>query len=273
MNKTFPKIIVLTSIFFVIINYFWYLINADDETKTQKSSNIDTFKSQEIETISNVWVAISTNLWTRFKQKSDTPVTAYKDVVDIWYIIANENIAQDAIITNHMTYLNEYLNILQSDIKWIISTSTDRAFALNAFLAQLNYRLTQAKLNVNVLNLQKNDLLNYLNDSNNNIDTIKNKISWDFANFNNKATLDNIEEFLKLKQENTSVRTYIIFIDRILWNYQILNNYNTKLLWVLNKNKDIIIKNSYIVLPNSWGEILQDLNVLYSEKEWNSLNK
>ena len=83
----------------------------------------------------------------------------------------------------------------------------------------------------------------------------------------------NIEEFLKLKQENTSVRTYAIFVDRLLWNYEILNNYNSKVLNVLKANKDIIIKNSYIVLPNSWGEILQDLNVLYSEKEWNSLNK
>ena len=35
---------------------------------------------------------------------------------------------------------------------------------------------------------------------------------------------------IKLKQENTSVRTYIIFIDRIYSEYQILNNYNTKLL-------------------------------------------
>lgn len=269
MKKSFWKVIVLTAIFFVILNYAWSLLNADN----QNTSNIANYKTNEIDIMSHVWVAMTTNIWTRYKQKSSTPVNVYKDVVDVGYVISNQNIAQDSIITNHMVFLQEYLNIVQTDVKSLLSSTNDRSFALKSFLAQLNFRLKQWQINLNNLNLQKQDLSKHLSEVNWKIEILKNKIGYDFSNFNNDQTLQNIDNFLDLKSQYDSIRTYIIFIDKLAWNYQSLNTYNQKVIKVLDTNQDILIKNAYLVLPNSWSNLLDSLDLIYTESEWNSLNK
>jgi hypothetical protein len=55
-------------------------------------------------------------------------------------IISNNNKAQDQIITSNMLILNEYLNVLKTDIKSLLNSSNDRASTLNAFISQLEYR-------------------------------------------------------------------------------------------------------------------------------------
>jgi hypothetical protein len=39
-----------------------------------------------------------------------------------------------------MIILNEYLNVLKTDIKSLLNSSNDRALTLNAFIDQLEYR-------------------------------------------------------------------------------------------------------------------------------------
>jgi hypothetical protein len=71
---------------------------------------------------------------------SETPIAVYKDVMTISQIIANNSKAQDKIITSNMLILNEYLNVLKTDVKALLSASNDRSSTLNAFIAQLEYR-------------------------------------------------------------------------------------------------------------------------------------
>ena len=115
------KIIMLTWVFFVIINYFWYLLNADNESKSTPASNenLQNFVNKDVEIVWAAWVAISTNIWTRLKQTKDIPVTVTNDVVDVWYIIANQSEAKDKIIATNMVAISEYLNILKTDINVI----------------------------------------------------------------------------------------------------------------------------------------------------------
>jgi len=56
---------------------------------------------------------------------------------------------------------------------------------------------------------------------------------------------------LKLKQENTNALTYIIFINKFLNYYVILNEYNKKVLDTLINNKEILIKNTQLVIPDT----------------------
>jgi len=73
-------------------------------------------------------------------------------------------------------FLNEYFNILKTDIKALLSSSNDREFALNSFIAQLEYRYKTASENMNKLNSQKIELLKAYENSNKEIDSLKTKI-------------------------------------------------------------------------------------------------
>lgn len=271
--QVFIKIFMLTGVFFVIINYFWYFLNADNEWYKPVNSNIEKFTSQNIDIVWSVWVAISTNIWTRYKQINETPVAIYKDVVDIWYILWNTQIAKDKIISINMIMLNEYFNILKTDIRSFLWSSNDREFALNSFIAQLEYRYKVWIQNSQTLTQQRAELLNSYNSSNNDIQNLKNKISSDFWSFNNDQTIKNIDGYLKIRQENLNARTYIVFINKFLNYYAILNDYNKKVLDTLINNKEIIIKNSQVVIPDTGWELLKQLKLIYTEEEWKAWNQ
>lgn len=265
--QVFIKIVMLTGVFFVIINYFWYFLNAEVENKST-NSNKQKFVSRDIEIIWNVWVAISTNIWTRHKQTKETPINLYKDVVEIWYILWNNNVAKDKLITANMIFLNEYFNILKTDIRSLLSSSNDREFTLNSFIAQLEYRYKVWIENLRILNSQKVELVKAFENSNLEINKLKDKIWNDFWNFNNNETIKNIDSYLEIKKENTNALTYIIFINKFIDYYTILNNYNKKVLDTLINNKEILIKNTQVVIPDTGWELLKQLKILYSEDEW-----
>ncbi len=264
------KIIMLTWVFFVIINYFWYLLNADNESKSTPASNenLQNFVNKDVEIVWAAWVAISTNIWTRLKQTKDIPVTVTNDVVDVWYIIANQSEAKDKIIATNMVAISEYLNILKTDIKALLSSSNDRSFALNSYISQLEYRYKAWIENSKNLMSQKTELVKSYNESEKELNVLRTQIWKDFSSFNSKNTKSNIDQYLKLKQNSTNAKTYIVFINKFISYYATLNNYNKKLLDTLINNKEILVKNTQVVLPDSWTDLLKDLNLIYDESEW-----
>lgn len=268
--QVFIKIIMLTGIFFVLINYFWYFLNASESPNKSTNSNKEKFTSKDIDIIGNVWVAITTNIWTRYKQIQETPINTYKDIVEVWYILWNQNKAKDSLITANMVFLNEYFNILKTDIRSLLSSSNDREFALNSFIAQLEYRYKVGTENITKLISQRNELEKAFETSNNEIENLKSKIWDDFSNFNNSQTLKNIDNFLEIKKENTNVSTYIVFVNKFINYYSILNNYNKKVLDTLINNKEILVKNTQVVIPDTGWELLKQLKLLYTEEEWKS---
>lgn len=268
--QTFLKFIMLSWVFFVLINYFWYFLSAEQSNQSLKNSNQEKYVSSNMQVIGNVWVAISTNIWTRFTQTNNNPTLMYNDVVEIGYILWNQKIAKESLIQANMLFLNEYFQILQTDIRWLLSSSTDRSFALNAFIAQLEYRYKSANSNAQKLTTQKQELLKAFEQSNKEIEKLKLKIWDDFSTFNNKETIRNIDNYLEVKQENTHANTYIVFIDKFLHYYEILNDYNKKVLDTLINNKEILIKNTQVVIPDTGWELLKQLQLLYTEEEWKS---
>lgn len=265
----FIKFLSLTCVFFVVINYFWYLINADQENKQDSTkTNSEKFVSEEIEITWDVWVALTTNIWTRKKQLSETPVDLYKQSVELWEILLNTNQAKDNIINSNMLVLSEYLNILKTDIRSLLSSSNDREFALNSFISQLEYRYKKWVLYSNNLIKQKNELTNYYKSNESNLNKLKNDISTNFTSFQSKETVKSVDEYLVIKTKMDNAKIYIIFINKFLNYYTVLNNYNKKLLDTLINNKEILVKNSQVVIPDTWSEILKELKILYSEKDW-----
>jgi len=259
------KVFLLTWVFFVLINFFGYLISADFWDKNIPRNNSENFTRWDVGVIWHVGVALTTNIWTRFKERQELPISIYNEVMDIWYIIANKNEASDKLISKNMIAVQEYLNVLKVDVKDLLNRSNDRAFALESYISQLEYRLKSSKENQKLLNIQKNELTKIHSSANKSIEENKRELEMNFWNFNHKASIENINEYLENQKENIYSRTYIILINKFLEYYSMLDDYNIRLINTLKVNKEALIKNSRVVIPQTWWELLKDLNLLLKE--------
>lgn len=282
MNKNtlyyFLKITGLTFFILVIINLWYYFVwNADfnsffnnEEKKvditSQNEKNFVSVWSNKI--VASIWVAISTNIGTWLKQVKETPAQAYKDVMDISYILANKQVARDKIISQNMLLLNEYLNILKTDFKTMLNQSNDREKTLDSYISQLEFRYTNSTQYIQTLKNQRSILVTSANQSNTQVEKNKTKMWNDFKIFDSQAVIEDVDNYLKAKDEYTYSKTYIVFIDKFITYYSLLNSYNKKLLDTLINNRDLIIKNSQLVIPDSWTDLLKKLDLIYTEADY-----
>jgi len=277
MSKQFKNFLVKTlllSVFFVIAFNIWdNFLNANwIEQNTSSKNNIQTQNTTKFKKINNssiwkTWVAISTNVWIRYKQRQENPVTIYKDIFSISEILWNQDAANKELIWSNMTATDEYRNILKTNVKQLLDSSYDKPRILNAFIEQLEFRYVLWNKNIKKLSEQKTVFLKNMESVNTKIETLKSKIGKDFQNNDSVASLDNINKYLEYKKEYYYSRTYIIYITHFLDEYSRLSVYNKKLLDTLINNKDALIKDAFVVIPDSGADLLKSFNLLYNEKE------
>jgi hypothetical protein len=77
------------------------------------------------------------------------------------------------------------------------------------------------------------------------------KIESDFVNNNSEGSLENINKYLELKKEYYYARTYVVYINHFLNEYNYLNEYNKILLDTLINNREALIKDAFVVIPDS----------------------
>lgn len=274
MSKQFINFllkILLLSVFLVLCFNIWdNLINANWIKGTQlvNTENTSNFKNISNNSLWKVWVAITTNLWIRYTQRNELPATIYKDIFSVNEIILNQGTANKELIWNNMQSIDEYKNVLKTNVKQLLESSYDKSKILNAFIEQLEFRFIIWTENINKLNEQKDIFTNNMENSNTSIEELKTKIELDFNSNNAEESVDNINKYLELKKEYYYSRTYIVYINHFLAEYNYLNNYNAVLLDTLINNKEALIKDAFVVIPDSWAELLNNFNLLYTEEEF-----
>jgi len=80
---------------------------------------------------------------------------------------------------------------------------------------------------------------------------LKTKINSDYQKRDAEASKENINNYLEQKNKYNYARTYVIYINQFLREYSLLNDYNKKLLDTLINNKNAIIKEAYVVIPDT----------------------
>ena len=269
ISKFLIKILLVSTLLVITINLLTVYFNLD----ANDTNNNKNYKNTKNVILAKTWVAITTNIWIRFKQTKSLPATIYKEVMSISEIISNSSSAKTDLISKNMSIIREYLNVLQTDIKRLIDNSYDKPVTLKVFLQQLKYRYELALENQKNLIKQKDVLEQDMRDAESKIDNLRSKISSDFINFNSTKTIENIDDYFKLREEYTYARTYIIFINNFLKQYAFLNDYNKDLINILFNNRDAIVKDSYVVIPDSWWtELLKKFELLYGEDEFKKAN-
>ncbi len=265
------KTLALTSIIVGGFNIWWLFINAQVDDKNIQSQNTNnSYANLEKSEIAKTWVAITTNLWLRFKQRWEIPATIYKDVFSLDELQLQNYDGNNIIIAKNMAITQEYKDILRSDFKQTLEDSLDKPAMLEAIIEQLEYRYETATDQVNKLNEQKWVLESAMTQANTKKENIKTKIDSDFQANNPDASIQNISDYLEAQNNYYYARTYVIFINQFLREYQILNDYNKRLLDVLINNKNAIINSSYVVIPDTGEELLKEFDLLYEESDYKS---
>lgn len=271
------KITSLALLFALIFNFASAYLNDWMKTIPSSISEVENFsnewnnnkykfkKSNSI-ILAKSWVALSTNIGIRYKQRQNQNL--YKDVPIIAKTISDKKYANNTTLSNNILIIKEYYNVLRTDIKKMISSSYNKKETLEAYIEQLKYRYNNANAQMRILIKKKNELSINLKESWEKINFIKKKIDSDFKKFDSKATEKNISDLLVLKAEYNYAKTHIIFINQYLKQYQNLNNSNKKLLDTLINNKEAIIKNTKIVIPNTWIKTLRKLDLIVDEKDY-----
>lgn len=267
------KVFISTSIV-VIIFSIWndiiYVFNTNSEVPELNAAqeNSDVYKNTQINSLWKTWVAITTNVWIKYKQRTEIPATIYSDVFSVNQLLQDNSAWSSELIASNMQITEEYQNVLKTDIKWLLANSKNKAEILDAIIEQLEFRYEKSVKQITSLNEQKNIFNNEMLKAEANIETLKIKINTDFKNKDSVASKENIDNYLIEKNTYYHARTYIIYINKFLIDYSYLNDYNKKLLDTLINNKDALVKEAYVVIPDTWTTLLRDFDLLYEEADF-----
>lgn len=274
-NKFLIKILVLSTLMVLVFNVWDNILNADtiQVSTISKNDNNSNFKKLNPSTLWKTWVAITTNIWIRYKQRQEVPATIYKDIFSINEIIADRQLANKELVWVNMLTLQEYRSVLKTNIKQLLDTSYDKPKMFNALIEQLQYRYVMWAENMKTLSEQKAVFEKSMNDANTKIDALKQKIDTDFKSYNSTESLANINSYLDLKKEYYFARTYIVYINQFLSEYDYLNGYNKLLLDTLINNREAILKNATVVIPDSGTWLLKNFDLLFTEEEYKTQQK
>lgn len=267
--KNFVKKIFIIGIFLsILINIFVTYFIWFDSFSTSWKTNEQNFKKIDTYYLWSAWVALSYNIWSKKQAWDNLPINIFNEVMPVSYILSNKKIARDTIITNNMININEYINILKTDINKLLDNSIDRGSMIESFLDQIKYRYTNSLTQINILNKQKIELQKVLDASNVNIEKLKQNLTNAYQTLNYDKTQESLDAYLAEKEKNIYTSTYLVFVNKFITSYTTLNNFNKIFLDTIINNKDALIKNVTVVLPDSGNSLLNQMNLIKTETQY-----
>lgn len=267
--KSFIKITILTLFFFALFYMWRQFLYAWWWDNTKNTSNTDTFESIDNIWLSEAWVALNINVWTKFYEwrtnyESDAH---YNWIVSISTILYDRNKTNEKLITNNIESIRDYINVAKIDLKSYLDSSSDRADNYDSLMTQFKLRYKVWYANSKNLETQLNLIWNYIKELDTSIENIKSSMKTNMKNYYAKWLNKNINDYIVLKNEVTLMKVYYLFCSRFLAYYNFLNWYNKEVITTLRLNKDSIIKNTYVVIPENWSELISKLNLIYNQAD------
>ncbi|MDD2565387.1 MAG: hypothetical protein PHZ26_00475 [Candidatus Gracilibacteria bacterium] len=247
-----------------------YFTNIDSTSVSAQDTNEQTFKKVNSGYLGTTGVALSLNIGTKFKSAKDTPVSLTTEVLPISFILANKTVSRDKIVTANMIGLNEYLNVVRTDVNKLLDQASDRESMLESYLDQLKYRYTNTTEQINTLNQQAAQLNTVVASSNQKIEALKTTLTSSYKSLDYDKTQATLDEYLVEKDKNTYATTYLVFVSKFIQSYTLLNTYNKVLLDTLINNKEALVKNVTVVLPDSGTNLMKKFNLVKTEAEFKS---
>jgi hypothetical protein len=149
----------------------------------------------------------------------------------------------------------------------MLDSAPNRRKTLENFISQLELRYKNSALSIESLQKQKDLHLANLTSIENKIAQVKLSMESHFAQSQATNTLEDVDDYLLLREEYTESFTDVVFINQFLKQHAFLNNYNKGILDTLINNKEAIINQSYVVIPDSGDQYLRPLELLFDEAD------
>ena len=182
-------------------------------------------------------------------------------------VLSDKTTGQKKIIASHMIAAQEYMNVLQTNLNKLLDSSTDRQAMLESYIDGLKYRGNKTNEYLQTLAMERSELQKALDASTAKINAYKATLSTAYAKMDYNLTQDTLDAYLAEKETETYARSYIVFVDKFIATYQALNAYNRKLLETVTNNKDALIKNVTVVLPDAGSDFMKKLELLRSQSD------
>ncbi|MDD2516204.1 MAG: hypothetical protein PHF46_01150 [Candidatus Gracilibacteria bacterium] len=261
------KVLLLGILLSVFVNFIFVYIYGFDKLEASAGNDLR-FKKAGESFLGTSGVAISLNVGTRLKDTQDIPVNLTQEVLSISSIIGDKGVGRKQFISSNMVAINEYLNVLKTDINSLLDSSIDREAMLSSFIDQLEYRYTNTDERIQVLKAQSAELQGTVNYSNLKINTLKTDLVSAYKNLDYDKTEENFATYIEEKEKNTYANIYLVFTGRFIRSYTILNEYNKQILDALINNKDALVKNVKVVLPSTGTSIIKELKLIETESQY-----
>jgi len=246
------------------------IVNTTTAIVSQRSENTEVFQSAYA---ANFWltsVALSTRIGTNFREtQNSSPLTGYfKEISFIWESDSERSTLRSNMIRENMLIIREYLNLSRTDIKGVLDSSENRENTLESLISQLELRFKNSALSIWSLEKLKALHITELDALDTQIESIKAEMEQNFSDSKPNATLEKLDEYYVARGLYTEHFTDIVFINQFLAQHSFLNNYNKGILDTLINNKEAIINESFVVIPDSGDQYLRPLELLFEEADF-----
>jgi len=171
-----------------------------------------------------------------------------------------------------MVALSEYLNVVKTNVNSLLDQSPDRETTLESFLEQLRQRYNNSLEAIQVLNTQGKELQASDQATSLQMTNIKTQLTLAYTNLDYDKTESLLDDFLEARRKNTYAKTYIVFVTKFVSSYEKLNAYNKVLMDTILNNKEPLIKDVTVILPDSGNELLKKLDLVKTEADWKKLS-
>lgn len=274
MLHFFVRIAIFTSIILGCFQVWIYFFSQEDaQTLPQMPENTELYQSAYSANLGSIGVALSTRIWINFENAGGVAKnTFYREITEIGTNSEEKRALRSTMISQNMLIIGEYLNLSRTDIKSLLDSSPDRRKTLEGFINQLELRYTNSALSITSLEKQKTLLISHLSKLESDIEKVKSEMETHFSLSQARNTLEDVDTYFTLRREYTETFTDIVFINQFLKQHAFLNNYNTGILDTLINNKEAIINQSYVVIPDSGDQYLRPLDLIFDEEEIKAKN-
>lgn len=190
------------------------------------------------------------------------------DTITVAEALANPRDAQTRLIGTNMLAMQSYVNVLKVDIATMLEESNDRASALDEHVEILKSYYTKTAERIAMLREQSAELEKVIGESAVVTEEAKATMETKYKAFEYDGIDMVIDNYVQAKNEESRARVYLTYVERFQRGYTILQTYNKKILDTLINNRNAIIKQVVVVIPDSGTELIKKLNLISTEADY-----
>lgn len=218
------------------------------------------------ETLGLVGVALANNVGTGQSRADEIPVELPADVKIVQDALQKNETQGADFFTIHFWALQEFEEIATIDIVNYLSLHADRADALDAYITQLEEKVTESQTSLASLEQQFQLNQSAVAPIQSDIKATQTAVEQAYNNRKSDEIITGLVRLEELRTEEQEHKVAAVFAERIAKEYTVFINASNQKLAILKANKDALVKWVKVTLPPGIDvKLLKELNIFSTE--------